>query len=118
MKNIPIQNCHDCGAKPGRYHSPGCDVERCPECGGQLLSCGCYDEMPPKKNRSPWTGVWPGHEECIEYGFFCKRGPPKHPQALLGWYICNADDPEATPDLNRLVMECIWDKKKRKWVLP
>lgn len=36
--------CHDCHAKHGYYHHPGCDVERCPRCGGQLISCGCLDE--------------------------------------------------------------------------
>jgi hypothetical protein len=35
--------CHDCGAMPGGYHHPGCDMERCPSCGGQLIGCGCLD---------------------------------------------------------------------------
>ena len=35
--------CGDCGAKPGHYHHSGCDCERCPVCGGQLISCHCED---------------------------------------------------------------------------
>ncbi len=40
------KRCHDCGAKPGHYHHPGCDVEECPGCGGQLWGCECvlYDK--------------------------------------------------------------------------
>lgn len=36
--------CHDCKAPPHCYHHNGCDMERCPRCGGQLISCGCLDE--------------------------------------------------------------------------
>ncbi len=40
----PSGRCHDCGIKHGGKHHPGCDVERCPRCEGQLISCGCLDD--------------------------------------------------------------------------
>ena len=36
--------CHDCNVASGGYHHPSCDIERCPRCGGQLISCGCLDD--------------------------------------------------------------------------
>lgn len=33
--------CHDCGVKEGQIHQRGCDMERCPFCGNQLISCSC-----------------------------------------------------------------------------
>lgn len=35
--------CSDCGARFGAYHHWGCDCERCPVCGRQLISCDCED---------------------------------------------------------------------------
>lgn len=33
--------CWDCGIQGGNHHHPGCEGERCPRHGGQLISCGC-----------------------------------------------------------------------------
>jgi hypothetical protein len=42
------QPCGDCAAVKGEYHTPGCDIEECPACGGQALSCDC-DKVEPKE---------------------------------------------------------------------
>lgn len=135
------RNCHDCGAKPGELHSPGCDVERCVLCGGQSISCNCLyrvngmstsdlkEEHPDiYKNgpsdamevvreaeeakyggRLPWTGIWPGTEECIEFGWYSKWSKSR------GWIKCDANDPEAGPDLNRLGQCGRWDPVQRRY---
>src|SRR4030095_7326906 len=33
--------CHDCGVTKGQLHIPCCEVEECPNCHTQLLSCDC-----------------------------------------------------------------------------
>lgn len=39
------ERCSDCGAIPGEYHLEGCDCERCPICGNQLITCGCMGKI-------------------------------------------------------------------------
>ena len=36
--------CGDCNAGVGQYHHFGCDVERCPLCGLQLIGCDCSQD--------------------------------------------------------------------------
>jgi hypothetical protein len=45
------KHCPDCAVKKGEFHRNGCDHEKCPICGLQLLSCGHGDQvpLPPKK---------------------------------------------------------------------
>jgi hypothetical protein len=37
--------CHSCGVKEGELHKEGCDMEKCPFCGHQLISCDCAYEL-------------------------------------------------------------------------
>ena len=45
-KDMPterLDNCGDCGVLRGQLHVPECDIEQCPKCIGQLVSCDCLD---------------------------------------------------------------------------
>jgi hypothetical protein len=68
------RRCGDCGVKPGGFHHLGCDLQRCPSCGGQMLSCGCrFDEDGLAGDRDLWVDangcpterMWLGDQEVI-----------------------------------------------------
>jgi hypothetical protein len=44
--------CPDCAVKLGEYHASGCDIERCPICNWQLLSCNCDADFWIQRNKS------------------------------------------------------------------
>jgi hypothetical protein len=103
------ESCPGCDVPPGDYHRIGCDIEQCPYCGGQFISCMCR-KSPPLDDRMPWTGIWPGVLECREFGWYAKLVPGK------GWLSCPADEPGATEDLNRLRIEAVWDRTGKRFV--
>src|SRR3954451_22411642 len=96
--------CPACGANVGELHRAGCDVEPCPHCGRQLSSCGHFQfgssNGPPDHMRLPWEGEWHGELECREFGWYSKLTPDGP-----GYVPCGADEPGASPDLNRLRRE-------------
>lgn len=51
-ENEPNGVCGDCGERYGEQHMPQCDVERCPACGGQMLSCDCGPVFDVDENTS------------------------------------------------------------------
>jgi hypothetical protein len=42
---VIMRPCHDCGVIRGELHLDGCDMERCPRCGGQYFCCDCRIEQ-------------------------------------------------------------------------
>ena|GEM_PF-3331946 len=104
--------CPDCGVSPGQFHTPGCDVERCSQCGLQAIGCDCAFEA--DSNRVSWSGEWPGVAECREFGWYSKRN-----HGGVGYVPCDKEDPEASEDLNRLYEDesVEWSVEKQRWVL-
>jgi len=109
MKNT---TCPECGVLTGHYHRHGCDVELCPYCGDRLVACTCPCPFPPLDDRIPWSGTFPGEEECREFGWFAHLLPRR------GWVACSEDDAGAEPDLHRLREEAVWDRDSKRFVLP
>jgi hypothetical protein len=104
--------CPECGVQAGQYHRHGCDIEICPYCGEGLVSCACPAQFPPLDDRIPWSGSFPGEDECREFGWFAHLLPRR------GWVACSEDDPGAEPDLHRLRQEAVWDRAGKRFVLP
>ncbi len=51
---VPDERCHDCNAERGELHHRRCDVETCPRCKGQLISCDCVAPADHKLTESQW----------------------------------------------------------------
>lgn len=64
--------CHDCFVLEGEYHLDGCDVEICPICRGQLISCDCFNGFSGDK-REVLIESYGGRIPFIHYPNICER---------------------------------------------
>ena len=102
--------CPDCGVSPGMKHKRGCDVERCPDCGGQMISCGCRNKK--KHPAIVWAGEWPFLDACRQHGLWCKWvDGPDHGS----WISCPQTDPKAKENLNALYSGFLYDPDTQTW---
>lgn len=135
-QGVVEHRCGDCGVLPGNPHDHGCDIERCMvtgvqwiQCGGwsDAKPCGCVDkdgftdedfddegylkhscgQEPHDCGSEIWPGYWPMARDAANLGFWCRWGPP--------WIPCNEDHPDASEDLNRLVVDAVWNPATGHW---
>jgi hypothetical protein len=58
--DVGRHKCGDCGVLEGELHELGCDMEWCPFCGYQLISCDCcynllkVDDWLTKEQQEQW----------------------------------------------------------------
>ncbi len=61
VRGWKAERCGDCGVRPAGFHHRGCDMEECPRCRGQLISCGCdasespYDDIFDDEDPVGWV---------------------------------------------------------------
>lgn len=72
--------CHDCGVAPGGFHHLGCDLQRCPLCRRQMMTCGCrFDEDgPDEEDEFEEYDEWPaagGYDDDDEDDDFAPAEP-------------------------------------------
>lgn len=101
MSSVRFTTCpvESCGVSVGSRHSKVCSIARCKEHGDQFFSCANDGEHTP----SLFKGDYPGAKEAIERGLFVRLVEGK------GWVPCAQDDPQAMPDLNRVMIELKWN---------
>jgi len=96
MSAPPTAPCPGCDVLPGQRHQPDCDVARCHQTGLQRLGC----TRPHDHGDDPWTGTYPGEQECRAYGWMLPAPFDDH------------------PDLNRLYSDAVWNPHTGRWTQP
>jgi HEPN domain-containing protein len=84
---VQLPYCGDCLVSPGQFHLDGCDIEDCPRCFGQLLSCGCQEGRGPAEGALVGRNVMAARyaEEVLALGASLReRGISHHARTTSG----------------------------------
>jgi len=83
--------CHDCGVREGQIHKLNCDMESCPFCGNQLMSCDCcYEKLKLDCSEGTWTyeNGLTDKEEAQWLDMLTRRGRVPYFQTIVRCYRC------------------------------
>lgn len=109
----PPEPCPICDRPQGEIHVTGCEIETCARCGYQRIGCECgpVRQIYP---RIPWGGEHHAAQFARAFGWYSKWVTGK------GHVQCEASDPAAAPDLNRVLGFSVarWDPSTASWFLP
>ncbi|MDG4796901.1 hypothetical protein [Micromonospora sp. WMMD1082] len=105
-------SCPACEAGIGGMHADDCDVAECLATGRKRLWCRALaDSAGHDCGQADWTGRWPGHRECREFGWHIQWD-----QEASRWVPCSPDVEGSGPNLTRLYEQARWDTDRRRWV--
>ncbi|WP_199736584.1 hypothetical protein [Micromonospora sp. HM5-17] len=103
--------CPECDRWVGQAHREDCAIAPCLLTGLARRGCREFARAEPHDcGEAVWTGDWPGHPECREFGWYVRW------DQAAGWVRCGPDEPGAGPDLSRLYEQARWDVDRQRWV--
>lgn len=115
QESINATNCPDCLVPVEHFHHPGCDIEQCPCCANQAVSCSCSVQFRPTTEAMHaalteylstqsndgellvYTDVYALGEYPVTSVFHCKSGGT----AQLEWWLF-AEEREVCADVLRV----------------
>ncbi|MBL6275339.1 hypothetical protein JMF97_04085 [Micromonospora fiedleri] len=104
-------SCPACEVGIGETHADDCDVAECLATGRKRMWCWAQaDTAGHDCGQADWTGRWPGHRECREFGWHVQWD-----REAQTWSRCSSDVPGSGPELTRLYAQARWNADQRQW---
>ncbi|WP_435586115.1 hypothetical protein [Micromonospora aurantiaca (nom. illeg.)] len=112
MEELLRGTCPACEVAIGDAHRDDCDVAECLATGRKRMWCRAQpDTAGHDCGRADWTGRWPAHRECREFGWHVRWDTEAR-----RFVRCGPDVEGSGPDLSRLYEHARWDQAARRWV--